>query len=26
VVTKNVPEWQIVGGNPAKLIRVRSRF
>ena len=26
VVTKNVPEWQIVGGNPAKLIRERSRF
>jgi putative colanic acid biosynthesis acetyltransferase WcaF len=26
VVTKHVPEWQIVGGNPAKLIRERSRF
>ncbi|WPJ95016.1 putative colanic acid biosynthesis acetyltransferase [Coraliomargarita algicola] len=26
VVTKDVTEWQIVGGNPARLIRSRARF
>lgn len=26
VVTKDVPDWAIVGGNPAKLIRYRNSF
>ena len=26
MVCKNVPEWQIVGGNPARMIRERGRF
>lgn len=26
MVCKDVPEWQIVGGNPAKVIRERTRF
>lgn len=24
VVTKNVPEWAIVGGNPAKILKMRK--
>ena len=26
VVTKDVPDWAIVGGNPAKVIRYRKQF
>jgi acetyltransferase-like isoleucine patch superfamily enzyme len=24
VVTKDVPDWAIVGGNPARIIRLRN--
>ena len=25
VVTKDVPEWAVVGGNPARIIRIKER-